>query len=99
MNYAVIFHPEAFKELRDAYQWYEQILDGLGEKFLKAVDNCIQSVESQPESFSKKKRQYREANVNNFPYVVVFEVLKRKKEIFVLSIFHTKRNPTIKYKR
>lgn len=99
MSYSIILHPEAIKELQNAYEWYEQVQTGLGDKFLKAVENSIQSIEFQPESFSKKKKQYREIVVDNFPYVIIFEIFKKAKEVFILSIFHTKRNPSIKYKR
>lgn len=33
MDYLLIFHPAADKEYSEAYKWYEERLEGLGDRF------------------------------------------------------------------
>jgi CRISPR/Cas system-associated endonuclease Cas3-HD len=48
---------------------------------------------------SKKKGNYREVGIAIFPYIIIYEVLKKEKVVFVSYIMHSNRNPNIKYKR
>jgi hypothetical protein len=38
----IIFHPEARAEMREAVEFYEARLDGLGLRFLSAVERTAQ---------------------------------------------------------
>lgn len=44
MNYEVLLRPEAEADITEAYQWYEEQAEGLGEEFLRAVDACLAAV-------------------------------------------------------
>jgi len=37
--------------------------------------------------------------IEKFPFIVIYTIQKRKKEIFVLSLFHTSRHPKTKRKK
>ncbi|MBA2561473.1 MAG: type II toxin-antitoxin system RelE/ParE family toxin [Chitinophagaceae bacterium] len=52
-----------------------------------------------PERYAKRKDNFREAPVKVFPYIVVYTFYKTKRIITVSSIFHTSRNPRMKYNR
>jgi mRNA-degrading endonuclease RelE of RelBE toxin-antitoxin system len=99
MSYTIELHPEAIEELKDSYQWYEERVDGLGIKFIASVNKQLNVIAAHPERYPKKKGNYRETRIDIFPYIVIYEVLKTKKVIFVSYIFHAKRNPKLKYKR
>lgn len=99
MSYQIELHPEAVSELEDAYQWYELRSEGLGKRFMSAVNKQMQELALSPENHAKKKGNHRAAAIATFPYVIVYEILKKEQIVFVSYIFHTKRNPHLKYKR
>ncbi|TXJ22566.1 MAG: type II toxin-antitoxin system RelE/ParE family toxin [Chitinophagaceae bacterium] len=99
MNYRYVMHEEAVKDLVEAYLWYEKQREGLGGEFLSAIRNIVLRISLNPEVFAERSnRGYREAMVRKFPYSVVFSVYKRKKEIFISSVHHHKRDPYKKYR-
>lgn len=99
MNYSVELHLEAVQELQDAYSWYEERSEGLGRRFISMVNRCLGEIASNPERYPLKKGKFREALVDVFPYVIIYEILKKERVVFVSYIFHSKRNPLMKYKR
>ena len=99
MSFQVELHPEVLKELQESFDWYEMRSEGLGKRFLSAINKRMQDLSQNPEYFAKKKGNHRAATIETFPYVIVFEILKVKNVVFVSYIFHTKRNPHLKYKR
>lgn len=42
MSYKILLHDEASEELADAYHWYEDRSEGLGERFMALLNkDCI----------------------------------------------------------
>ncbi|MEN9548660.1 MAG: hypothetical protein RIR12_1251 [Bacteroidota bacterium] len=100
MKYIVVFHPLVNIDYKDAYAWYEQKQEGLGEKFLKAVREKIDKITLQPESFgSRENKRFREAQVDTFPFLIVYKVVKKSGVIYVASIHHYKKHPKSKYRK
>lgn len=99
MAYLLIFHPVADKEYSEAYQWYEERLEGLGDRFLKAVEEQLARIILKPLLFPKKKGVFRETKTDTFPYMIVFKVLEKRKIILIAAIYHTSRNPKKKYRK
>lgn len=99
MSYRIIFHPEADKEYRESFLWYETNEKNLGYKFEIAVEEKINVIANYPERFPKRKGNYREALINHFPYINVYRVNKRLKQIYISSLFHTSRNPIKKFRK
>ncbi|MEK6615894.1 MAG: type II toxin-antitoxin system RelE/ParE family toxin [Bacteroidota bacterium] len=97
MTYFVIFQPEAETEFLDSIIWYEKILEGLGRDFQKETEKIVHHLELHPFIYTKKKKNFREAVVRRFPYVIVYKILPKKKEVHILSVFHTSRHPKKKY--
>jgi toxin ParE1/3/4 len=92
----VVLKPRAVLMTKDAYDWYEVRSRGLGEIFLDELDKCIKKLQSNPAGCPKILKNYRQAKMKRFPYVVLFEIFKT--DIVVLSVFHTKRNPKNRFK-
>lgn len=99
MNYQVELHPEALLELKESYQWYEERSEGLGLRFMGLVNKRINEIANDPEIYAKKEGSYREALIDVFPYMIIYELFKKEGIVFISDIFHTKRNPRQKYKR
>ena len=100
MSYTYQIHPLVEQDFEEGYIWYEERLKGLGEKFINAVDKKIKQILQNPEIYgSKGVKSIREAQVDKFPYLVVYKINKRKKEIYITSIHHTKKHPHHKYRK
>jgi plasmid stabilization system protein ParE len=100
MSYTYRLHPLTKQDYDEAYDWYEGKQKGLGERFLKAVRKKIEEIVLHPESYgSKGNIKFREAEVDIFPYLLVYKLNKRKKEIYISSIHHSKKHPRKKYRK
>jgi plasmid stabilization system protein ParE len=98
MNNKLIFDPRATKEFIDSWYWYEQHQVGLGNKFEVAVYNKLEEIQQNPERYPKKRVSYRETKIKKFPFLIIYKFYKEETLITVFSIFHTSRNPKLKYK-
>jgi plasmid stabilization system protein ParE len=85
------FLPEARDELDDAYQWYEDRRDGLGEQFVLAVEATVGRIQRLPESHTVVHRDVRRALVERFPYGVFFTI--EPERIVIIAVFHARRDP------
>ncbi len=99
MAFQVLFHPLADKEFSEAYRWYEERLDGLGDRFAAAIEERLSQIAIRPLLYRTKKENYREAKADTFPYVIIYKVYEKKKIIFISAIYHTSRNPRKKYRK
>lgn len=93
MIYELIIQEEASLEILEAYIYYENAQKGLGEKFIKQLNKYFLRIQSHPKHFEIKKN-YREAFVQKFPYLIIFDIIDNK--IIILSVFNTHQNPTKK---
>ncbi|XZF13773.1 type II toxin-antitoxin system RelE/ParE family toxin [Chitinophagaceae bacterium MMS25-I14] len=96
MSYRTTLLVKAEKELLNAWHWYEDRQEGLGDRFVNELSLSIERIEQNPEHNSLYKRFYRAARVNIFPYLVIYRINKREKLVIVLSVFHTSRKPSRK---
>ena len=87
------FRPEARTDVRNARQWYERQLPGLGEVFAQALGQLITRIESMPRMYPVAYRDARRAKIGRFPYLVYYRVLESKIEI--LAVLHGRRDPEI----
>jgi hypothetical protein len=100
MNYNYWLHEKVQTDFNEGFIWYEEKLKGLGNEFLADVEKKIGQIVAHPETFgSKGNPYYREALLDRFPYVIVYHIYKRKKEIFISAVHHTKKLSRKKYRR
>ncbi|MBL0357396.1 MAG: type II toxin-antitoxin system RelE/ParE family toxin [Chitinophagaceae bacterium] len=100
MSFTCRFHPDIERDYSDAYEWYEDKVAGLGERFIKAVRKKIEEIAEHPQAFGRRvNKGYREAQVDFFPYLIIYKVYKDKNEVFISSIHHTKKQSRRKYRK
>jgi plasmid stabilization system protein ParE len=100
MTYPYRLHQQAYEEYIEAYEWYELKQRGLGVRFMSSVEKRLQQISEHPEYYSKKQSSnFRETKVENFPYMIAYEFLKRKKLIHIAAIYHAKRSSKGKYRK
>lgn len=99
MSYTAILNPRARKELLKAWVWYEKKMFGLGDRFENEVYNRIKQIERTPERYPKKRSNFRETKIKTFPYLIIYRIDEERNILIVSSVFHTSRNPRLKYKK
>ncbi len=99
MDCKIIFSTKATKELHESFKWYENRSVGLGVLFVQFIDKTIRLIELNPEGYPNKVGPYREVAFSKFPYLLIYEFVKETQTVYILHVFHTKRNPKHKYKK
>jgi plasmid stabilization system protein ParE len=87
----VVWISEAAAELTEAQTWYESRLEGLGERFARAVDRTITAIADNPLQFPAVYRRLRRAGVRRFPYGIFYQVDEHR--VVVIACFHASRSP------
>jgi plasmid stabilization system protein ParE len=92
--YTVKLLTEAEIEVSEACKWYEEQQPGLAKKFLKEISHYLDIIAKNPLQFEIKfSYRYRYAVLKVFPYFIVYRVEEESKLVYVISVFHTSRNP------
>jgi len=99
MVYPFIFREEALKEFTEAFVWYEQQRDGLGQSFRINVFNKLEKICKEPFHYKRSQDPFHEALVDKFPFLIIYTIDEELPVIMVFAIFHTSRNPKKKFKR
>ena len=94
-----IFLLRARQELMKAWEWYEDRQPNLGARFQGEVYKQINLIEEHPKRYPKRRKNYRETKVAVFPYLIIYRLDERSDQVIIVSIFHTSRNPRLKYKK
>ena len=93
MALPVVYRRKVGRHLASGFGYYEGQSEGLGEKFLAAVDSAFNALERYPEMFSRVHGEVRRAVVSKFPYADFFRV--EPKRVGVLTFLHTARDPKL----
>ena len=89
-NKLPVLLPAAKRDVKKAYQWYEEQKPGLGEVFLERVEECLRAIARSPKAFQPVAKDAHRAIVKQFPYVIFYRI--EAKAIYVYSVFHTSQN-------
>src|SRR5699024_12823711 len=88
-----------YNKIKESKNWYNQKRQGLGEDFKSAVNHKIEDIAHYSYHFQIKFSSVRAAFLNRFPYGIFFIIEQEKKQIVILGVMHTKRDPKTIYKR
>lgn len=97
MMYELEIKEEASVEILEIYIYYENKKLGLGDRFEEDLEIHLHRVQKYPEHYQIKRSPYREALLEFFPYLIIYEFLENK--VIVYSVFNTSRNPKKKPKK
>lgn len=86
-----IFHPAANRELLEAFNHYEDQVEGLGDDLLQEVERAIQLLLAYPEAAPRVTSEVRRYTLNRFPYSLIYRA--RKDRLRILAIAHQSRRP------
>lgn len=93
MQYELLISAIAFSETDDAYTYYESQSPGLGDGFLKSLDDIYYKLSHTPHycSFINSAKDLRDIRVKKFPFVVIFQIVNDR--VLVLRVFDSHRDP------
>jgi len=91
MNFFITLTEEALQEEIEAFLFYEDEQVGLGERFLKEVEDALQKVCEHPThySFSDETKTIRDISLIKFPFVIIFQIKSDRIEVY--HVHHTKK--------
>lgn len=90
-GFDLIFKDLANNEVVEAFQYYEDQLEGLGERFLIELDNAIVSINRTPNGFQNFHNGTKQIPLEVFPYVVIYKL--EESTLVIFAVFQTHRNP------
>lgn len=81
-------------EIFEACEWYEKKRRGLSAHLLKEIRSILAFIADNPNQYAKKyQTELHFAPLHKFPFIVIYWFDDSKDSVFVVSIFHTSRNP------
>lgn len=101
MLFHVIVTKGAHHDALEAFGYYEEKQPGLGERFLKHLEECYSSLSQHPTHYSyideDPLKVFRDVKLEKFPYVVVFEI--KETEVVVYAVHNTYKHPANKLRK
>jgi len=73
--------------------WYHERGHDLADHFLLALEQCLDSIQANPQAFPVVHRDIRRALLRRFPYCVFYII--SDKQIVVLACLHGHRDPNV----
>lgn len=95
MKYKVRLLPDAYLDIREVIDWYNNAKRGLGKKFYQSLKSKLETISRNPFHFQVSYRDARNAMIDKFPYQIHFRVEDLERSVIVFAITHTSRNPII----
>lgn len=92
MAYAVFIGPEAFDDIQQAIDYYNQIQPGLGSKFLSHLHSRIKTIYSHPK-LAVRYDNIRVLVLKKFPYAIHYFVDDDLLEVNIIALRHQAENP------
>lgn len=91
-RYNVYLLPEAFEEEYEAYVWYKNQRENLGEEFLIELKKGVDKISANPNfyGFIDGKKVLRDYRIERFPYMIVYRIVASSVEI--VAIHHAKKD-------
>jgi plasmid stabilization system protein ParE len=87
----IVFHPEAYEEMIESAGFYEERDDGLGLRFLEAVEDTTRRIRQSPYAGPVERADIRKGFVSGFPFTVLYQV--QRDRIYIAAVMHQHRKP------
>lgn len=87
----LIYHPDAEAELLGAVQFYNERVEGLGDRFLRDFDAAIVAIREAPHRWRIVEGEVRRLVMHRFPYGIYYRIIES--DIHILVVKHHSRHP------
>jgi len=88
--------PAARADIDRIEAWYERQKDGLGDRFLTAVEQTADRIALNPEGYVKVIKEARKADLRKFPYSLWFTI---ENDVMVIACLHQRRDRVLARER
>jgi toxin ParE1/3/4 len=93
----LIILPYAENDIKDTLTYYNELNQGLEKEFIEIIDASFNEIIKSPDAFPKAKYDIKKFVVKKFSFCIYY--IDRKEALYILAIFHDKRNPKELYKK
>lgn len=93
MLYSLEITREAKLDIQEAWLWYEERNNGLGDDFLLMLEALLDGLKRNPFLYEEKYDGLSVGLLKRFPYKVVYTI--QGDVVGIIGVIHTSRNPTI----
>jgi plasmid stabilization system protein ParE len=97
MKYHLQILEEVYEELEEAADYYFLQQPGLEMKLFRDWERAVQDILESPEGFQKQRKNFRQILLQNFPYIIVYEILDSK--IIIYRFINAKKHPVKRYSK
>ncbi|XOB61283.1 type II toxin-antitoxin system RelE/ParE family toxin [Campylobacterota bacterium DY0563] len=87
----ISFHPDVANEIKGSYTWYEEKLQGLGNKFLSELEEGFLAIQNFPDTWATFQFGFKRYILNKFPFSIIYKT--NSEEIFIIAVMHNSRKP------
>jgi plasmid stabilization system protein ParE len=87
----LIILPFAEQDIRDSVEFYKDQDVVLVRYFITVLDQALKIIKENPNSFPIVYKNIRKFSVGPFPFNIYY--ILDKQSMFIIAVFHTKRNP------
>ncbi len=91
MKKRLTYHPLVPIQLESAVAWYEEQVPGLGHDLISEFDVLLSHILIYPNSFSICFKNFRQASLKRFPYIVLYE--EKDDSLYIYNFIHAKQHP------
>ena len=96
-KFEIILEPDAFIDIQDAIDYYENEQSGLGIKFEQALNKLFLSLQKSP-FYAVRYDEVKCLPMKKFPFMIHYTLDEQDFHIVVRAVLHTSLNPE-KWKR
>ena len=93
MGYKIRIRPQAERDTRRAFSWYEKQRPGLGRELALELDVIYERLAENPYFYADIYRGIHRAITRRFPYGVFYLIVES--EVRILSVTDMSRNPSV----
>lgn len=87
----LFFHPDVVIDIKGSYEWYEDKLQGLGDRFLSELEDGYKAIQNFPDTWATFQYGFKRYILNRFPFSILYK--STGKEIFIIAVMHNSRKP------
>ena len=93
MAYKVIISPRAQIEISEAIEYYQIHSNVAPFVFIQSLEESYRTMGSNP-FLRKRYKNIRGLNIKKFQHTLFYQIDEERKDVKVLSCFHSSRNPS-----
>lgn len=92
MAYFISIAEAAESDIREAFLWYEDQQDKLGNIFKDHISKAVEKIQENPFTVQVRYGNTRVFFLKRFPYGIHFQVNEEERSILIAAVFHTSRD-------